>query len=383
MGKKCKNCGAELSEEASFCPYCATVQTKKQTAKPPRRWRKRAVFGLMAVLCLAAAVSVVLLTHRPETFEGGAEVIYTEGGDVYHVLVSFSAADGVVKNGQPEVSSELADGMESAFPSQLYVYKEETDEEVWEEFLQKVESCSVETVPQDGAAAMTASEPVHNESFPYAALASDITYAANCKTNEIVWTMQMKNGDTIRLRHKIHVTKQEAVSYFPEETPMDTAEELQALLTAIEQEVETETVVCLYLPPVTYDREISFGNHTYRVYGGSGGTGINAYSCALLSNCTLTGWDVGAAAQNGAWVGAVDCIFEENGVGLKFDTMHSSGSAPSYPGNRFARNGVGIAINHLPGHEVLNFSGCTFSQNGCDIENEAGHPIDTSGADFE
>ena len=57
MGKKCKNCGAELSEEASFCPYCATVQTKKQTAKPPRRWRKRAVFGLMAVLCLAAAVS--------------------------------------------------------------------------------------------------------------------------------------------------------------------------------------------------------------------------------------------------------------------------------------------------------------------------------------
>ena len=196
---------------------------------------------------------------------------------------------------------------------------------------------------------------------------------------------------------------------------MDTLEELQALLSAIEEEIDPDTAVYLYLPPVTYDGGITLGNHTFCVYGGSdgsnqttftgtlsvrahagqfteiygvcfagnGNTGVNAYSSVILHDCHITGWDVGAVAQNGAWVGATNCIFEDNGIGLEFNTSHSTGSAPSYPDNTFVRNGTGILINSLPGTEVLNFGGCTFSRNGTDIRNTAEHPIDLSGAVFE
>lgn len=415
MSKKCIKCGAELPEDASFCPYCTTMQNDKHVVQPPRRWRKKVLIGFIIFLVLAAVWLISSFLYRPKTYEGGSEIIYTDSDGTYHVLLSFSATDGVIKTAQPEVSSELAQGMESAFPSQLYVYKEGTDELVWSEFLEKMDSCTVETSPFDGAARMTCSQPVHNESFPYAALASDIVYTADCGTNEILWTLKMKNGDAIRLQQSIHVTRRDAVSYFPEETPMDTTEDLQKLLAVIEEEIDSDTVVYLYLPPVTYEGEISLGNHTFCIYGGSDGsnqttftgtltmealsyhlteifgvcfdgngkTGINAYSCVILHDCLIRGWDIGAVAQNGAWVGATNCIFEDNAVGLEFNTSHSSSSAPSYPDNTFTGNGTGILINNLPGTEVLNFGGCTFSRNKTDIQNTAEHPIDISGAVFE
>ena len=415
MSKTCKNCGAELPEGASFCPHCTAVQSEKQAVKPPRRWRKKALLGLIAALVLAAVLAVVFLVHRPQTYEGGAEVVYSDRDGTYHVLLSFSAGSGVVRRAEPEAADIMPAGMESALPSQLYVYREDTDEPVWEEFMEKVDSWQIEAIPAEGSRAVSPSHPVHQDNFPYAALASDVLYTAESGTNELLWTLRMKNGDTLLLRQTIQVTLQQAVSYYPETTPMDTSEELQALLAAIEAEVDRDAIVYLYLPPVTYEGSFTLGNHSFSIFGGSdgthqttftgtlaissgmsgmseitnvcfegsGGTGVNAYSGVILYGCSLTGWDIGAAAQDGAWVGAAGCRFEDNGVGLQFNTSRFSGSASFYADNTFARNETAVSILSLPGFEMLDFSGSVFLENGTDLNNPADHPVDLSGAVLE
>ena len=106
----------------------------------------------------------------------------------------------------------------------------------------------------------------------------------------------------------------------------------------------------LHLPVVTYDGEISFGNHVFGIYGstegdavttftgtvsmrglkgnyadlsgirfaGESGIGLNAYCLVLLFNCSFDGWDTAAVAQNGAWISADTCTFTNNGTALKF-----------------------------------------------------------------
>ena len=52
-----------------------------------------------------------------------------------------------MKTAEPEAASSLPEGVESIYPSQLYVYREDTEELVWSEFLEKVDTCLVETTP--------------------------------------------------------------------------------------------------------------------------------------------------------------------------------------------------------------------------------------------
>lgn len=415
MSKPCRNCGAELPDGASFCPHCTTVQTEKQQIKPLRRWRKRLVSGLAAVLILAAVGVAALLLHRPETYEGGAEVTYTDQDGTYHVLLAFTSMDGVMKTAEPEAASSLPEGVESIYPSQLYVYREDTEELVWGEFLEKVDTCLVETTPLSGGTAMTASAPAHQEDLPYAALVSNVLYSAASGSNEVLWTLKMKNGDTILLRQRIDASAQATVSYSPETTPMNTAGELQALLDTIAAEVSTDTMVELFLPPVAYDGPILFSGHTFRLYGGSdgaqqttftgpvtlrsvnpqfseifdicfsgsGGTGLTAHSAVVLHGCTVTGWDTGAFAEDGSWVGADGCRFEDNGVGLEFNNPNYACSTSTFPDNTFAGNETAVRVRNLGGMQTLDFVGCAFSQNGTDVENLTDHPVDLSGAKLD
>lgn len=415
MSKICIHCGAELSEEASFCPHCATEQTEKQAVKMPKLWRKKLLITIAALAFLAVVALVIAGYHRPVVYEGGAEIIYPTGAGNYHVLVTFSATDGVMKTGEAEVAIELPEGMESAFPDQLYIFREDTDALVWEDFMELVESCEVEITPRDGARRMSNTMLGYDESFPYAALKTDIIYDTTCGTNDILWTLKMKNGDKILLKQTIAVSVQNAVSYYPEDVPMDTAEDLQALLDQVESEVDPDTVVNLYLPPVVYDREIHVGKGCYAFYGGSdgvnrttftktitvqtgvslflemygirfegeGGTGLVADDCVLVYDCVFTGWDVGAIARNGAWVAAYECTFEDNGVGLQMDTQDSPSSDHNYRNNRFVGNGTGLLISNLYGTQILSFPGCVFADNETDILNGVDHPLDLSGAVFE
>ena len=117
-------------------------------------------------------------------------------------------------------------------------------------------------------------------------------------------------------------------------------------------------------------------------FAGNGGTGLAATGSVQLYDCVFTGWNTGALARDGAWISAAGCSFLENGVGLQFDTGSSRLSAPVYQDNLFQGNGTGLLITALPGTEVLTFPGCSFSGNGTDIDNPAGHPLDTADAVF-
>ena len=415
MSKICKNCGAYLPEGAAFCPHCATEQVERQEVKVPRLWRKWALLGVVLAVILAVIALATALYHAPVTYEGNGEIVYKDGDAVYHVLVTFSAMDGVMKTCEPEKTIEIAQGASSGIPAQLYIYQEGTDEAVWSAFMEQVESYSMEVEALDGARKADVAGPAYTESFPYAALKADVLYHSDCGTNEITWTLNMKNGDILKLYQSFHIIEVEMVSYYPETVPMDTAEELQTLLDQIEQEADADTAVCIYLPPVTYDGEIKIGAGSYTFYGGSdgenrttfaatvsvdakpdqfveiygvqfigsGGVGLSANSSVFLIDCVIEGWDVGAISKDGSWVGAINSIFRNNKVGLQLDTYQSACSAPIYRNNVFADNEIGFLITNLFSTQVVTFPETVFSGNGEDIVNSIDHPVDTSGAKFE
>ena len=415
MSDKCMKCGHPLPENASFCPHCTAVQIEKKGIKAPKIWRKRALIMLAGLTIMAVTGIAFSGYHKPQAYEGGAQIVYSDKEKTYKVLLNFSEEEGVTGHAQGERTDTLAQGMESALPCQLYVLDQETGELAWEEFSEKVESCKVDAKPGENSRKVEYVEPVHNESFPNAAYVSDIIYSSDSGTNDILWNLTMKNGDTISLSTRLTIEKQDAVTYFSEDTPMETTEELNALLASIEEEVPSETPVYLHLPAVTYDGDIVFGNHVWGIYGssdedavttftgtvslrglngnyaelcgiqfkGDSGIGVNAYCLVLLSQCSFDGWDTAAIANNGAWIDAMDCTFTNNKTALKFNSSMAYGTSPNYLNNTFTGNGTAVCIENLPGNEVLDFAGSTFSGNDVDIDNKAEHPVDTAKASFE
>ena len=87
-------------------------------------------------------------------------------------------------------------------------------------------------------------------------------------------------------------------------------------------------------------------------------------------------------AYNGSWIAAQGCTFEDNGVGLHFNTNNVNMTDPNYQNDTFIGNGTAFLIENLPGMEVLNFQYTRFIDNGTDIDNRCGYNLDTSGATF-
>lgn len=417
MSKKCIHCGAELAEDASFCPHCATEQTDKKTVDPPPKKHTKAIGACIGVVLIAVIVCLVMVNkHKPQTYEGSPTLLYTDDGTTYRLSLTYSSETKTIQSGASNFNVSLSDEDSSALPSQLYVLNEETGELAWSDFIEKVETYSVETVPLDNASAMNFTDPTHSEYFPSAAYESDIIFTTDCGTNEIWWTLQMKNGDTIRLMQTISVTRLQTVTYDSGNTPLSTSAELQTLLDTIASDVDSETVVILYLPAVTYDEPAVLDNHTYMIFGSTdddgnqttftdefsyqaegtnyaqidgitfshaGGTGLNVYKYTMVSNCTFKGCSIGALGSDGSWLNTHDCTFEGNDIGLKFDSDSSTGANENYSNNEFRQNSTAILINGLPGDLTLDFIGSTFSGNDTDIDNPADYPLDTTNAVFE
>ena len=58
-----------------------------------------------------------------------------------------------------------------------------------------------------------------------------MTGTSACADNEIDWTLRMKNGDVVTVKQGVTFGAKTVVEYHWEDTPMNTAAELQALLT--------------------------------------------------------------------------------------------------------------------------------------------------------
>ena len=112
------------------------------------------------------------------------------------------------------------------------------------------------------------------------------------------------------------------------------------------------------------------------------GTGITALESARLYECSIRGWDTGVLATEKAWVGAQNCVFEENRVGLEFNSASASMSDADFEGNRFLRNGTAVSLLQVPQPVEMRFPRTIFSENEVDISNPAEHPVDTSESIF-
>ena len=413
MRKKCKNCGAELPEDASFCPHCAQSQIEKAEVKPPRPWRKKALIAASCAILLVLVVLACALSHRPKTYEGGASVTYADKDGAYELLASFVSSD--LANHVPEEKRtiSLSADESSCLPALLGVFQDGELADP-ESFFAKVESCTLEAFPNENGA-LEISEPVYDTVFSPAARECDVIFTGASGTNELAWTLQMKNGDTIRLRQTFEVIPLVHQAFTPEDAPLNTMEDLRALLERINTEVPADTIVDIYLPAVTFTGNLTMASRAVNLYGcndgsgrtvfagslsvrtdspslvtlcdldfvGNGGTGLSSTASAQIFGCSFSGWDIGAAVQDGGMIGVENCIFRNNGIGFRYDTANYSFFKTGFPDCTFEGNGTGLQFARLPGTMALDFAFTVFSGNEIDIDNPIGYPADLSKAIFE
>ena len=410
--KKCIHCGRELPDEASFCPYCETVQGDVVQERPPKRIRKRTVIQACCLIFLA-----LLLTHTmtgPKTVDAkGPELVY---GD-YRLILTFSPPDDPEELPQPQDHSggslTAVDG--AAVPSLLYAASKDSEDNRSEEFRELIESVEVTPVPRDNAEPMRSHEIRQDARVPEAMLMCDISYSTECGTNDICWTLHMKNGDTLKLQHNFTCIELPSAVYSPEDTPLDTIEDLQELLARIDAELPPDIPVYIFLPPVVYEGGLTLENRTCALIGSDEedskpvftgtitvkaagpekeriegirfegeGPGIAAYVSTMASSCTFSGMETGIAVCDGGAFDPHRCLFENCGTGILYDVNDSPYTISfELDSCEFRNNRTGLYLKAFANGYAAVFNGCVFAGNGTDIQNDTEVPVDTSGAIFE
>ena len=84
-----------------------------------------------------------------------------------------------------------------------------------------------------------------------------------------------------------------------------------------------------------------------------------------------------------AWVSAVGCTFEGNGVGLHFNSTDGVVTHVTYNDNIFRNNGTAVLLENVPTDVTLSFENSVFSGNDTDIDNRCGQAVDISQAIFQ
>ena len=416
MERKCPHCGADLPEEASFCPHCARTVHRRKAAKAPVPMLKRALLGLLALVLLSAAAVGLWLKLKPSTYDEYGQVIYTAGdGAVYQVLLA-SGSDRFTPQPELTVSCE-ADG-QYRMPSRLYINDSGSGEDANQAFLELVESVSAEFIHQeDSPSPMLCSQPACNEALPDAALISLLDFTGESTPAELVWTLHMKNGDTIRLRQTYKPELIETRDYYPEDYPMDTIEDLQALVDRIGAEVPLPTVVNLHLPAVTYQGGLTLQNRPMNVYGstdadgsrttftgtvfitcpsseisffenldfagGGTGSGVSTSAYFRATNCSFTNWETGVLAFGECWVNIIGCRFDGNQVGFDFNSTGEYVNHSMFNDNIFSNNGTAVLLEAVPTDVTMNFQGSVFCNNQRNIDNRCSQPLDLSQVAFD
>ena len=416
--KNCIHCGAELPDEANLCPACGQAQTEGETRKPyVFPWRKIGIALAAIVLLLAVSLAAGAI-HIPKKYDdGGSEVMYADKTGTYRILASWAGGNDVQSQSIQDWTSKLEDELQSTQPCKLFVYDLETATNLQESFLEKVRSAEIRVSRRDGEPTdIHYTEPAYNGNYPQAMLESDLFYTANSGVNDIVWTLHMRNGDTVVLHQSFTAVRLLRKVFTPEDTPLETLEDLQALLDQIWEEDGSDSIATIYLPPVTYEGSLSLDNRAYNLVGSSdsgqqttftgtvsvnsqdpqactfdsirfegegSGVGISATKFAILERCELRGWEIGAYARQGSWVGISECVLENNQVGLQFDSITSRGMMAAFESNVFTDNDTAVLLLNVPGSFPLSFANCQFTGNRVDIDNPAEHPLDLQDAAFD
>ena len=409
--KSCIHCGAQLPDKAGFCPYCRRKQTAEDEKTTRRRsWGKLYAIGAVVALALLVwgiAALAGRLRYTPVTVTSQtATAEYTDRSGSYVLTLRWETGEA-----GDEVSRVLSEEQQGAATSLLYAYDADSGEDRRAVFLRRMDSVSVEAVPRGGAEAVTLGSPGPDGG---SVRGVSVEYTTACGTNDLVWTIRMKNGDTIILRHALRTVRQRSRSYSYRDYDMTSLEKLQNLLDTLSTGSGAETVATIYLPPVQYEGGLRLETRAFAFVGstegeqtttftdtvyvdvrtpqiaefsnvrfvGAGGTGLSAEEGVILRGCSFEGWDIGVDSRDGSWVAAYNCDFIANGVGFRFNSTVSTLSSPTYSGNRFIGNGVGFQILHTPSRVVLSFPGCYVERNSTDIDNPIYKGVNTKGATF-
>lgn len=256
--KTCLRCGAALPEEAAFCPVCTASQMERQTMALPRRRRRvwPVAAGCLLLVTLALPIGAALWSSTPQAetpppedtlpltisreSEDGAEPRYGElcqtyyegeDGQLYHVFAAFSPGIDGGSTMRGYCSGLLEPGCTDTGPLTLFVEEVASGRNGRDSFSALLEDWSVTVTAPDGGERCTLRDPTFDYiSTTDALLYQELTGTSACADNEIVWTLRMKNGDVVTVKQGVTFGAKTVVEYHWEDTPMNTAAELQALL---------------------------------------------------------------------------------------------------------------------------------------------------------
>ena len=110
--------------------------------------------------------------------------------------------------------------------------------------------------------------------------------------------------------------------------------------------------------------------------------GISASVRTQLTNCRVSGWETGYQAVGEAWIDADQTIFENNAVGLHFNSSGTTVLDQLYMDNVFQNNHTAVLLQSVPTDVMLIFSGTRFTGNDVDIDNRCNQALDLSEAVF-
>lgn len=408
--KICPHCGAPVPAAASFCPRCTATLTERTAMTMPRTGRRR--LRLLAA-CLAAAFAAGLAVwlwptaetepQRPDgmdnpvlaadpvmdAYTAACQTYYTGAdGREYHV---FTAVTPSIEGRTDPVGyrSELIPaGGTVDFPATVMVEDAVTQDYAAEDFAALLDSWDVSVTAPEGVSRVklwdAEEETPESPALLYRRLRADPT----CTHNEVVWTLRIT----------------------PEDAPLETAQELQALLDRLAEEYDADTSITVELPDVTYDAPVSVGCavtlkgsgttfaapvtvtplsdtercHAYVRFsevsfeGDGGGTGVTARAPTYLENCRVTGWDVGALAVNGGWVYLHGGYIGGNGVGARYDSAYSNSYTYTIRHIDFLNNTTALELLCLPPNSYAALDDCRFRGNGTDVYNPGGYRIEVN-----
>lgn len=423
MEKNCPHCGASLQEEASFCPYCAKSINHRKQPHPPRYISGRALrsAGVLLAALVLALIAGLWQHYRPRVYDNDStEVIYRDQGVDYQLCIAwandpFTPADRARYNGSAPLDEIYR------YPVLLYTNLAGTETFAAETFLERVESITGEISQVDQDFQITCSEAVHDTDYvPNSAAIlymNPMVTSLGTHSAELTISIQMKNGDIIRL-HQTQIIEGIMTHHFTsDDAPLDTVEDLEAFLARLDGMVGPEDEVYIHLPPVTYTEELSVtgravhltgstdeaGNRTtfaapisvesrtgwvffwegFDLLGPGEGTGLSISARLHLTDCRIAGWETGVLAHTNAWVNADECVFEDNAVGFCFDAEHGSPSDSRFVNDLFRNNGTAVLLAQVPNDIPLQFPGTRFQSNGTDIDNRCGQELELEGAVFK
>ena len=359
----------------------------------------------------SAADPAAATDPAPDPYLAACQTYYTaEDGREYHVFTAMTPTlyDPTTPVGY--CCRLIPDGSGNDFPATVMVQDATTQEDCPEDFAPLLDSWDVTVSAPEGVGRVSLREAELETADTPALLYRRLWGDNTCTHNEIVWTLRMKNGDVLTLTQTIELLPQEVRTYSTADAPLETAQELQALLDRLAEEYDADTSLTVELPDVTYDAPVSGGCavtlkgsgtafaapvtvmplsdtercHAYVRFsevsfeGDGSGTGVTARAPTYLENCRVTDWDVGALAVNGGWVYLHGGYIGGNGVGARYDSAYSNSYTYTIRRIDFLNNTTALELLCLPPNSYAALDDCRFRGNGTDVYNPGGYRIEVN-----